>query len=291
MCYAFTLKAQNYYAFSKSVGTYTPLTGSTTLINGAWVDFGEAVKLPFPFKLYSTSFTDSFYINDYGTISLVNNYNEEIAFLGFDLNSRGSNLSEVSYKVEGTAPNRIFKLQFSNAGFYDNGPPFNDFFNIQAWLYETSNIIEFKYGASSVATATWGGSGPVAGLFNPVNPIPPTSFILLEGNPANPTVNTNDLQSSGALTLLPVSGTTYTFTPSQFPAGINNPVANINVVQNKISLPSNIVVKQIKIININGQVLQTAANAEDIDMSRLPHGLYVLSVETTDGVLYKKLLL
>jgi hypothetical protein len=211
--------------------------------------------------------------------------------MGDDLSSRGANMSEVSYKVEGTSPNRIFKLQFFNTSLKSSAPLINDSINIQVWIYETSNIIEFRYGAGTVGVDDWSDAGPFTALLNPVNPTPPTSFMFIEGSTTNPTVNTNDANNATSLMGLPASGTIYRFTPSQFKSGINSTSVKINVIQNKISLPANVEVKQINIINMNGQVVQTGANAESIDLSSLPHGVYMVNVQTNDGVLTSKLIL
>ena len=286
--YAFTINAQSYYAFSRTQGTYNSITGATTLINGAWTDFVKPIALPFPFKFYTYTITDSIYVDDFGSVSVDDSNGEEFMFFGEDLESRGANLSEVSYKVEGTAPSRILKMQFKNAGLYADGPMFADSINIQVWLYEGYNVIEVRFGPGKIDAANWSDAGPFIGMIDPNNL---QSFLLLQGSTSNPTMNTSDLTNFSSLIGLPANGTIYRFTPSQFPNGIVNTSINLTLSQNKISISPAIEVNEIRVINMNGQVLRSGKKAENIDLSNLPHGLYMIAIDTKDGVISRKLIL
>lgn len=75
-----------------------------------------------------------------------------------DMTDRGFNnssaaVSPISYLTTGVAGSRIGKIEFRNAGFY-NDITTNDFINFQIWLYESTNIIEYRYGASNVTKYT-----------------------------------------------------------------------------------------------------------------------------------------
>jgi len=280
--------SQNYYSFSRATGSYNKLTGATTVINGKWDDFESAVKLPFAFKLFNQSFTDSFYIDDFGSISFDNTYNEELSFFGDDLNSRGNNISEVSYKVEGTSPDRIFKLQFDNAGLFADNPLFMDSINLQLWLYETSNIIEIRFGDGKVSQANWSDNGPFIGLVNPVNF---NNYIIIEKNTINPTVNTTNIANSSSLDGLPATGTIYRFTPSQFQNGIQSTRVSFNIDQYKISVPADLQINEIMVVNTLGQIIQSAHTLENIDLSVLPMGIYIVYLNTGQGTISKKIML
>ena len=55
----------------------------------------------------------------------------------------------ISYLTTGTAPNRVFTLQFRQLGRYNyDGTGKNDYVNAQIKLYETSNAVEVVYGYS-----------------------------------------------------------------------------------------------------------------------------------------------
>ena len=208
-----------------------------------------------------------------------------------DLNSRGNNKSEVSYKTEGTTPNRILKIQFHNAGFLAEAPVFPDSVNFQVWIYETSYILEFRYGTNSVKHSSYNGdNGPVIEIADPL--APPSNFIVLEGDPANPTLRTSNFASRTSLTGSPANGTIYRFTPSPFHTGVQtNRGIKINVIQNRIVLPSGVEVQKVNIINMNGQVVQSSTGTEELNFSTLDHGVYLISVETKDGMITEKLVL
>lgn len=65
----------------------------------------------------------------------------------------GFSESPIRTQITGTAPNRIYKLEIRNAGFYDEydaSGSFTDSTSFQYWLYEGSNVLEMRYGPSSV---------------------------------------------------------------------------------------------------------------------------------------------
>lgn len=50
------------------------------------------------------------------------------------------------YKIDGTAPNRILKIEWKNRAPYASDYPPSSKVSFQCWLYETSNVIEYRYG-------------------------------------------------------------------------------------------------------------------------------------------------
>jgi hypothetical protein len=56
----------------------------------------------------------------------------------------------LSYKTEGTAPNRIFTVEWKNVPTYSTGATAR--INFQVKLYETTNVIEFQYGSLVAGT-------------------------------------------------------------------------------------------------------------------------------------------
>ncbi len=282
---AFILKAQN-YSFTKSTGTYVNLAGTTIVANNNWTAISAGIKFPFPFKFWGNSLPDSIYVDDFGSISLDNNYNDDISFFFEDLNSRGTGKSIVSYKVEGVTPNRIFKLEYMNVGFDGNLPSLTDSANVQCWMYETSNIIEFRYGPGKVKASTWADGGAYVDMTDIIT----TKIISIEGDPANPTVNKTDLINMAPLNGMPVNGTIYKFTPNTG-VGINNLTVKLDVSRNKILLHSSLEVITVTLCNASGQILQSVTNAEQIDLSGLPHGFYLVKVATTTGLISSKIVL
>lgn len=62
----------------------------------------------------------------------------------FDVDGKAD--SDIRYLVEGNPGERIFKLEWSNVGFYNEDAPYSMRINNQMWLYEADNSIEFRYG-------------------------------------------------------------------------------------------------------------------------------------------------
>lgn len=273
------------YSFTKSTGTYANLTGATTINNTNWGNFETAIKLPFAFKYWGAALSDSIYIDDWGSLSVDNSYGEEISFMFEDLNSRGASISPVSYVVSGITPNRILKIEFKNIGFDGDLPGLVDSANAQCWLYETTNVIEFRYGNSSVKTTTWTDGGVYVGIFDPSF----MNFVNLEGNPASPLVNTTDLNTFNPLTSLPVTGTIYKFTPSG--TGINSPKIKLQQVGNNILIPNTIIVNSVKVFNVNGQLMLDLKGIESkIDISTLTPGVYFITLQTNEGTVTEKVI-
>ena len=62
-----------------------------------------------------------------------------------DMSTNGS-VGQITYKVLGSAPNRVFVVQWKNILANYNASTTTTFLNFQVKLYETSNLIDFVYG-------------------------------------------------------------------------------------------------------------------------------------------------
>ena len=273
----FAARAQ-FYAYTKSTGTYTELTGATQLLNGNWNDFSASFKTPFTFRYFSLNIFDSIELTDWAGIYFNNINNGLFDIYSTDLNSRGNNKSPISYLSSGIMPNRVLKIQYKNAGFMADAPSFSDSVNFQLWIYETSNIIEFRYGPNQVKSTSYNGdNGPYVQVADPLSIS--TNFIVLEGNPASPAVRTSNISSSTTLTGSPANGTIYRFAPSQFHTGINDH-------QNSLGNVSNI--DKIVILNMSGQIIKSYSGNESGDLNCLPSGIYIMQAFTAEGVVTTK---
>ena len=230
------------YTFSTSTGTYQDLSGATVVSAGdIWDDPEYVVPIGFPFQLYD-QMTDSVYfaIDLGGSISTVvdpNTYEADyiIVPLYADLVDRGSlgstPLSPISYKVDGNPGSRIFKLEWKNAGFYnevDSLGTLNDFINFQVWLYEGSNDVEFRYGPSLVnnpeldyyTDSDSTAYGPLVGLSN----YDFNNSYILDGPASNPTL----VFVEDYLTGSPPDGIIYRFAKNA--TGVKESAASLNQV-------------------------------------------------------------
>lgn len=284
LCIGFTLasNAQN-YTFSKVTGSsYFSLSGATILFNNNWSEFEVGIKMPFNFKYWGANLGDSIFLDNWGSLSVDNNYTGEIAFLGEEMVSRGAGKTSINYIVEGAAPNRILKIEYKNVGFTGDLPGLSDSASSQIWLYETSNIMEFRYGTNKVKSGTWEVGGPYVGIYKPDD----SKFMLIEGDPLNPTLNTTDIFNPNPLNGMPLNGTIYKFTPTT--GSIKEAEVKVKVIDNKIVLPASTEVKSIRIFNSSGQLVQSASTVEETNLSILNHGIYFIVINTAEGVISEK---
>jgi hypothetical protein len=138
------------YSFTYSTSTYTDLSSPIIVSTPYWDDFSVwGVPLPFSFTCFGTAF-DSVYISSelqgfiYDPGSGFGDY-ELGTYLYAELSDNSTQTATVSYQSTGSMPNRIFKIQFKDAAFY-NDQTEQDYANYQVWFYETSNVIEIHYG-------------------------------------------------------------------------------------------------------------------------------------------------
>lgn len=212
---ALKMHAQS-YSFSVSTAGYANLTGSTSLNGTAtWDDPEFIIPIGFEFEYFGVPLS-SFYISDFGLGGLLANvpsdfgvasilqpYGADIIDRGYDFTldetSTGST-SNISYKLEGVAGNRILKVEWNNVGFFsdvfENGTANNNFTNFQLWLFETDNSLEIHFGPNSITDldlAFDGLGGTSVILAESVNFDTETfgdnGVIALIGSPTNPTVS------------------------------------------------------------------------------------------------------
>ena len=200
----------NTYTFVPSTGTYTSISGTTSTATG---DDGTQTGIPlgFTFNYNSTAYT-TIAITTNGAASFsgtgpswTNGLNPSplattLAPFWDDHNQTGGT---IQYTTTGTAPNRVFTVQWANIHIGGSGSSANPTGSFQMKLYETSNQVQFVYGtfaAMSGVSASIGLTG-ASGNFISVTPgAPPTASIVTANN------------AIAANTFLP-SGTIYTFAP------------------------------------------------------------------------------
>lgn len=222
-----TQRSSGAFAYSLSTFTepYTDLTGATSVNNGeVWDDPAYTISIPFPFVLNGNeiSFLQLGGLQGGALLSAPTNDPEVFTLLFLfetDLVDRGypagPSLSPISVKTEGAVGSRILKLEFKNAGSnYERLTlgTVNMFINFQLWLYEGSNMIEFRFGPSSIedpSTFYSGLSGAFIGL---------TDYFENEDLLINPHIIVGDVASPNLSTVLtritgtPSNGTVYRLT-------------------------------------------------------------------------------
>ena len=226
-------KAQLNYSFSSASGTYTPLSGGTnpTLtaaqsISGYTApDEGYANSIPigFTFNYDGTNYTTiSINTNGFASFStfspVADPANE--TYLADDLEDGPygptlnrpvvaplwadlafANATEISYTTTGSAPNRVFTIEWKNAKW--NSGAAGPVISVQLKLYETTNIIEFIYQQESTnvnnGSASIGIAGTAAGDF--------ISVADASGSAASNSVAINNISAR------PATGQIFRFTP------------------------------------------------------------------------------
>jgi hypothetical protein len=303
-----------YIVTTQTAQSYSALPTSSPSVNGAqgWDDEKYKVPLPFSFKWNGTQtlnsigvLTDAPGIAD-DTVAGPRNFFSA----GFvDLvdksivNSAGS-ISPIRYQTTGTTPNRIFKLEFRNAGFFDeydpaSSGPLKDSVSFQYWLYETSNIIEIRYGQSHITAGSSYfpfGAGPTVGFVQggDINNGTITEAYFLTGNSNTPSVDsTTNVFSLGALNNYPASGTVYRFTPKG--SGAPSTSVGSTTLENTVSVYPTMTggslhvnhkgTEQLRysIVSENGSPIPVSGSIDNgvqtIDVSGLPSGPYLLRIE------------
>ncbi len=159
------LKAQSLQdmTINFSSGTYTPISG-LYLTSGD--DNYRGVYFPFNFKWDNHTYranTDVFYVSTNGYLWMTPpnaNYRyyywtnpihrvfPSIQPIRGDLYTRG----RIEATLQGSAPNRVLIVQWSNVDFYYR---YNANMNFQIRIYETSNKVEIIYGQMSRGTYNW----------------------------------------------------------------------------------------------------------------------------------------
>ncbi|MDZ4182489.1 MAG: choice-of-anchor J domain-containing protein [Candidatus Cloacimonadaceae bacterium] len=230
------------YAFTSTAGTYSEITGGTVLGTTPELDNESfnAIPLGFTFTYNGVNYTEisinvngflamgSTVASSYLAISGLTATNNVVVALNRDIKGRTD--GELSYMLSGTAPSRVFTVQWKN---YRRVPTTaaNDVFNFQIKLHEGNNQVKFVYGpftavtVSTAATVQVGLRGDSNADFN--NRTTTTDWSATTAGTAN---NSNCTLSA---TVFPSNGLTFTFAPSQAgdpPLPAQNPMPANNAI-------------------------------------------------------------
>jgi len=316
---SFGLKAQVMYpyTFTNLTATYSDLVGSTNLTAGnVWDDTVMTFPLGFAFKFALDNHNvDSLIIDTYGILysphDLDTNLNigtKLIAPFRAQLVDRGLNsssvpVSPISHVTTGVVGNRICKIEFRNAGFYNDTTSL-DATNFQVWLYETSNVIEFRYGPSNVAdiaTNFDGENGPRINLiYNSTINLATMTYNIdtctyISGNAATPVANNpttlidlNNPPVNFTFIGLPNNGQVFRFAPIGVNASVSateKAFAKVNVyptkIENSLTIEHDGQQFSARITDLNGQVILEEKNIQSntkLNTSKLSQGIYFLTL-------------
>ncbi len=305
-----TAMAQFPYTLTTLTGqTYTQLTTGTSF-NGNAQWYGQEnylVTMPFSFKYGNTSTTNFGLVYESAFATDTQNVISAFTITNATLIDRGvlgsQSLSPLRYSTTGTAPNRIFKFEMFNAGFYDEYAQyqtFKDSVDLQIWLYETSNVLEYHFGPSKVTHPLdyFSSNGyDNLGFFPTVdiNNGPMGYYYYLTGSSTNPTLDsTSDFNNEppGGLTTYPANGTVYRFAPKTSGVGkVAKTLDGITVyptmahgtvyIQNNSSKETTY-----QVLAANGALVGSGTLAHGnnaVDINTLAAGMYLVKAVNSEG--------
>ena len=336
-CLTFALQAQApvSYQFQKLTEPYQDLTGATSLNEGLqWDDPEYLVSLGMNFDIFGLTFNELYFnlmgcgftnmseeFFDKSTLYLMLTplysdmidrcygegddtsdvaHNGKIG-KGIRYDGDPGSCSNLSYKIEGSAGNRIFKMEWNNVSMY--GVYDSCFLNMQVWFYENGNIIEFRYGPSYISSDDWYDQTSEMEGMQPLFALVDLDYETgnaagLYGDPDNPTfeclaltdTTSTELLYSG-LSSLPAANTVYRFTPHT--TGIaGHTVSDISIrpnpVRDRLTL-SGVETADIQIFDIAGHLVMSGTYSGSMDVSGLPNGAYFVNISTPDGQAVKKM--
>jgi hypothetical protein len=141
------------FNFSSTIATYSEITGGNVLGTISNDDENyNALPIGFSFTFDGTVYTQMS-VQTNGFIAMGSSVSSNYSPIGGSVNNiivacaedlQGQTGSELSYLTIGTAPNRALVVQWKNYRHYGAT---GDIYNFQIRLYETTNKIEFSYGA------------------------------------------------------------------------------------------------------------------------------------------------
>jgi hypothetical protein len=204
------------YTFAQSTTTYTAInTTGTQITSGCDDSYYLNYPIGFSFNFNGTAYT-AFCVSCNGWMNLgttgTNTYYTPICdgstpatlspFAG-DLYGTATG-NGIYYQTTGTAPNRVFILEWHNWGFYSSG--LNEM-SFEVKLYETSNVVQFVYQPNTPSYS----SNLQVGIMGATNADYNTRTSTTGWS--NTTAGTACSSVSYSTTYYPSNGLTYTWTP------------------------------------------------------------------------------
>jgi len=293
------------YTFAQLTAAYAPLDNPISLTAGiTWDDPSLLIPTPFPITLNGVV-VDVIGIDGLGALVvglITANPNVLHAVLPFetDIIDRGYDssisLSSINYKVEGAVGSRILKIEWKEVGSYGEydmlGGILTNYISFQAWIYEGSHVIEYRYGANTITNLPMfyeGETGPLVGFA--IESATGLAANLLSGPIASPTLMTTIQAVIGT----PTNGTVYRFTPvggtgtsvaeqqlSSVLKAYPNPTTDLLQLQ----LQNNQTSALVQLYDLSGREVKRVTMSEmqqSVDLSDLAVGMYTLRMQGAVG--------
>ncbi|MCU0431582.1 MAG: T9SS type A sorting domain-containing protein, partial [Cytophagaceae bacterium] len=278
------------YSFAASTGTYTPISGTVISTAGFDDESHFNINLPFTMTVNGIEYT-SVHVSTNGLLFDEANFTDIVLINSLDLGDNASNTASISILTEGVSPNRIFKIQFKDLACVNDANN-ADFVNMQIWLLENGQKIEFHYGNFSVVNQDSydGESGSLVGILESA-----LVGIYVKGDDSSPISS----GIAGNYTLIPAEGKVFTFTPL-FPLSTRKAGAGLQfqVFPNpsqgtfQVQLGESIQTASVHVYNTLGNELYTSqlSNTSNTITTSLDKGMYVLKIVDANGASASRML-
>ncbi|MFK7755641.1 MAG: T9SS type A sorting domain-containing protein [Flavobacteriales bacterium] len=307
------------YEVSTFTEAYTDLDieDVTSLTNGlVWDDPEFQFPIGFEFLFYNQSTSDLAIGGDLLGAGVIGNpvgiknsvnvilpayadYTDRAYADGLTDGQEGS-LSHISYLTEGEKGSRVFKLEWKDVGFYNeviNGTA-NNFMNVQLWLYEEDNSIEFRYGNYAIEDASLvfdGVQSPISALI--------CSLVLNDGEAEGTILSgTQDapLQQSfnnnpSGFNEMPDENRVYRW-ERIIPASVTEESIDIGLMASPVPFSDELTLSSIggfdyvELLDLTGKVVFNSSNPKGnliINTAHLPSSIYFIRAEK-DGKQFTK---
>jgi hypothetical protein len=305
------LTAQAYPYFSVESEPYVPLQGGTNLVNSTWDDPEFVVPFGFDFTFFNQTIDRVGLSSGFSIVSLADNLLSNVTSLfilfGADLIDRGyldnQHLSHIRYATSGITGERVFTLEYENAGFlgdlFSNGTS-SDYINFQMKLYEASGDIVYHFGPTSVSypELDFGVlSGPIIGIAEDYDIETDEvlgDVILLSGSPSAPDVNTD--YDNHALDGAIPENTVYRFS-REIMSGVS-PVKEVeaqlyypNPATDMLYLKQDVApIERVMMYTSTGQKVLETTDVQSIPLKSLLPATYVLKMESKSALRTQKVI-
>lgn len=303
ICLSFLASAQEFPGtFTTFNEPYVELEGGTSATGtDLWDDPEINIPIGFDFTLFGETFNSLEFAGTGG--QFVTSFNATVQVLlpyGSDIiNASASELvSPITYITDGEPGARIFKIQWSNVGFYNEesaNQSYNNITNFQMWLHEGTNIVEYRYGPNTIkeSSLVHDFGRPLiaivrnASLFD----ISWESLWTLAGDPTDPTLVSHasgdfNFSQNELLNFEPPTGTVYQFNAADVVESTPELASNNKAVLWPTVATNNIQISNVKgtyqIYNGVGQLIHTDKSQdaiETIDVSNYASGHYIVKLE------------
>ena len=281
------------YDFEVRNETYTPLSNGTVLYDSSgYVNPNQEYAIGFTFeghlRLYDTLYVGA------GLLNLVRKADDYVYYFDHafasDIRSHNPPLSSTLMALEGTPPNRILKIEFNN--FTVDEYPDPGTYTYQVWLYEGSNVVEYRYGPKQAT---------------PPDPIASDSvnIVIGEASEAEWVIHANSIKGhysfpqltedySSYINEFPAQGVVYRFSPKPIGITENTLEDRIRIVEQarQVSIESEVALESVRVYSLSGkQVWESNKPGQQLKWptEHLAPGIYILHLKTADGVLTKKI--